>query len=178
MYGPCTPPCTRHVYGRVHVSTCTRAVYTAVLHGRVRAIYIAEKGRLHRRTRPCNVLCIRPYTGRIGSCTQQCTGRVHGSFRPCSLALAVYTSVFDRLYSRTRPCNVQCTRPRTRAVWPCIRQVGLPGRVHVPRRQATAVCGPSRHTVRVRGRVHGPCRQTCTRLCMGCVHDHLSLIHI
>jgi len=30
MYGPCTRPCTRHVYGRVHVSTCTRAVYTAV----------------------------------------------------------------------------------------------------------------------------------------------------
>jgi len=110
-HGPSTPPvymtvygpsartssavyteCTRHVYGRVHVSTCTRAVYT-----RVRDIYTAENGRLHGRTRPCNVSRIRPCMGRIGSCTRQCTGRVHGRFRPCTLA--VYTAVFGRLHS-------------------------------------------------------------------------------
>ena len=95
MYGTCTRPCTRHVYGRVHVSACLR----------VRAIYSAENGRLHRGTRPCNVLCIRPYTGRIGSCTWQCTGRVHGRFRPSTRP---WTAVY---IARTRPCNGPCTRP-------------------------------------------------------------------
>jgi len=46
IYGPCTRPCTRHVYGRVHVSACTRAVYTACA------------GHLHGRKRPST----RPYT--------------------------------------------------------------------------------------------------------------------
>ena len=169
VYWPCTRPCTRDVYGRVHVSTClrvqgpcTRPCYTP--HGRVRAIYTAENGRLHDRTRPC----IQPCTGRIGSCTWQCTGRVHGLFGrvhwPCTLSFsAVYIA-------RTRPCNGPCTWPLHGRVQgqsgPCIRQVGLPGRVHVPRRHAMAVCGPLRHTVRVRRRVHGPCRRTCTRLCI------------
>jgi len=76
VYGSCTRPCTRHVYGREHVSTCL------LVHGRVRAIYTAENGRLHCRTRPFNVSCIRPCTGRTGSCTRQCMGRVHGRFRP------------------------------------------------------------------------------------------------
>jgi len=94
-----TAVCTTRIRPRtrVYVSTCTRAVYTAVLHGRERAIYTSENGRLHGRTRPCNVSCIRPCTGRIGSCTRQCTGCVHGRFRPC--ALAVYTAVFGRLHS-------------------------------------------------------------------------------
>ena len=56
VYGPCTRPCTRHVYGRVHESTCLR------VHGRVRATYTAENGRRHGRARPCNVSCIRPCT--------------------------------------------------------------------------------------------------------------------
>jgi len=30
VYGPFTRPCTRHLYLRVHVSTCTRPCYTAV----------------------------------------------------------------------------------------------------------------------------------------------------
>ena len=89
LYWPCTRPCTLHVYGRVHVSTCIRAVTrpcTGHLHGRKRPY-----------TRPCNVSCIRPCTGRIGSCTQQCTHRVHGRFRPCTPA--VYTAVFGHLHS-------------------------------------------------------------------------------
>jgi len=91
MYGPCT----RHVYGRVHVSTCLRVQgpctrpCTGHLHGR--------KGPSTRRTRRCNVSCIWPCTGCIASCTRQCTGRVHGRFRPCTLA--VYTAVFGRLHS-------------------------------------------------------------------------------
>jgi len=98
MYGPCTRPCTRHAYGRVHLSTCLRVyVYKGRVHGRVRAIYTAENGRLHGRTWPCNVSCIRPCTGRIGSYTRQCTGRVHGRFRLWTLA--VYTAVFGRLHS-------------------------------------------------------------------------------
>ena len=62
-----------------------------------------------------------------------------------------------------------CTRPCTRHVYgrvhgpSCTWQVGLPGHVHVPRRHATAVCGPLRHTVRV----HCPCTRrhvdTCTQ---------------
>ena len=87
VYMARTRPRTRHVYGLVHVSTCTRAVYTAVYGPSARpktAVYTAVHGRLHGRTRPCNVSCIRPCTGHIGSCTRQCTGRVHGRFRPCT----------------------------------------------------------------------------------------------
>jgi len=164
VYGPCTRPCTRHVYGRVHESTCLR------VHGRVRAIYMAENGRLYGRTRPCNVSCIQ------GSVRAVCTavfGRVHWP----------YTLPFSAVYIvRTRPCNGRVhVRPVYSAVtrrvqWPsgpCIRQVGLPGHVPVPRRHATAVCGPLRHTIRVRGRAHGPCRRTCTRLYMGRVQDRV-----
>jgi len=153
VYGPCTRPCTRHVYGCVHVSTCLRVQgpctrpCTGHLHGRKRPST--------RPVRPCNVSCKRPCTGRIGSCTLQCTGRVHGRFRPCTLA--VYIAVFGRLHSaytagRTRPLHGRVQGPSGM----CIRQVGLPGRVHVPRRHATAVRGPLRHTVHVRGRLHGP----------------------
>jgi len=49
MFGPCTRPCTRHVYGRVHVSTCTKAVYTAVYGPSTRpktAVYMAVHGRV------------------------------------------------------------------------------------------------------------------------------------
>jgi len=70
MYGPCTRPCTRHVYGRVHVSTCTRVVYTAVYGPCARpfsAVYIA-------RTRPCNGPCTRPLQDRV----QGRLGRVYG----------------------------------------------------------------------------------------------------
>jgi len=87
VYGPCIRPCTRHVYGRAHVSTCTRAVYTAVLHGRVRAIYTSENGRLHGRTRPCNVSCIRPCSA--------VSARVHDSER-------AVRAVSDRVDGRVR----------------------------------------------------------------------------
>jgi len=166
-----------HVHG--HVRAVHTAVYTTRIRPRTRvyvykggpstrpktAVYTAENGRLHGRTCPCNVLCIRPCTGRIGLCTQQCTGRVHSRFRPCTLA--VYTAVFGCLHSAYTAVYSVVTSG------PCIRQVGLPGRVHVPRRHATAVCGPLRYTVRVRCRLHGPCRRTCTRLCMGRVHDRV-----
>ena len=99
-------------------------------------------------------------TGRVrgrvpGPCTrtftEPCAGRVHG---PC--IRPVHGSVHGRVHGPS-----------------CTWQVGLQGHIHVPRRHATAVCGPLRHTVRVCGRVHGPCRRTCTRLCMGRVHDRV-----
>jgi len=134
------------------VSTCTRAVYTAVLHCRVRAIYTAENDRLHGRV-TCRVYGrVRAVSARVhGSVWAMCTavlGRVHW---PCTLPFsAVYTA-------RTPPCNGPCTWPLHGRVQgpsePCIRQVGLPGRVHVPRWHATAVCVLLRHTVRVRGSV-------------------------
>jgi len=141
---------------RVYVSTCTRAMYTAVYGPSTRpktAVYTALHGRV-----TCRV---------HGSVRAECTAvfsRVHW---PCTLPFsAVYIA-------RTWPC----TRPLHGRVQgssgPCIRQVGPPGRVHVPRRHATAVCGPLRHTVRVHGHVHGPCRRTCTRLCMGRVPDRI-----
>ena len=150
VFGPSRPAYTAPYTGHVH--GCVRAVHTAVyttrirprtcvyvykgrVHGRVRAIYSAENGRLHGRIQPCNVSCIRPCTGRIGSCTRQCTGHVHGRFRPCILPfLAVYIA-------RTRPCNGPCTRPlhgHTRAVW----AVYTAGRPTGPcTRSQTARCG-------------------------------------
>ena len=52
VYGPCIRPCTRHVYGRVHVSTCT--------------------GHLHGRKRPST----RPYTAVHGRITCRVYGPV------------------------------------------------------------------------------------------------------
>jgi len=61
--------CTGRAHGRVH-DTYTAAYTCLRVQGPctrpVRAIYTAEKGRLHRRTRLRNVSCIRPCTGRIG----------------------------------------------------------------------------------------------------------------
>ena len=127
-------------------------MYTPV-YGPYRLVYTAVYG-------PCARPFSAVYTGRVG--------RVHW---PCTLP-------FSAAYiARTRPYNGPCTRPLHGRVQgpsgPCIRQVSLPGRVHVPRRHATAVCDPLRHTVRVRGRIHGSCRRTCTRLCMGRIHDRV-----
>ena len=156
VYGPCTLPCTRHVYGRVRtrVYVYKGRVYTAVYGPSSRpktAVYTAVHGRV-----TCRVYArVRAVSARVhDSVRVVCTavfGRVH---LPCTLPFsAVYIA-------RTRPCNGPCTPPlHGRVQGPsgsCIPQVGLPGRVHVPRRHATAVCGPLRHTVRVRGRVHGP----------------------
>jgi len=155
-----------YMYGRV-----TRPCYTAVYGPSARpktAVYTAVNGRV-----TCRVY------GRV----RAVSAHVHGSVR------AVYTAFFGRVHwpctlpfsavyiARTRRCNGPCTRPLHGRVQglpgPCIRQVGLPGRVHVHRRHATAVCGLLRHTVCVRGGVHGPCRRTCTRLCMRRVHDRV-----
>jgi len=179
VYTTRTWPCMGRAHGRVHDTytaayMCLRVyVYMGRVHGRVRTIYTVENGRLH--GRPCNVSCIRPCTA-VSAC-------VHGSVR------AVCTAVFGRGHwpstlpfsavyiAHTRPCNGPFTLPLDGRVQgssgPCIRQVGLPGRVHLPRQHATAVCGPLRHTVRVRDRVYGSCRRTCTRLCMGRVHDRV-----
>jgi len=175
VHGTCTRPCTGRAHGRVHDTytaayTCLRVQGTA--HGRVRAIYMAKNGRLHGRV-TCNVYGrVRAVSAPVhGSVQAVCTavfGRVHW---PCTLPFSAF------YIARTRPCNGPCTRPLHGRVQgpsgPCIRHVGLLGCVHVPRRHATAVCGPLRHTVRVRDRVHGPCRRTCTRLCMGHVHDRV-----
>ena len=148
---------------RVYVSTYTRALYTAVYGSSTRpktAVYTTVHGRV-----TCRVSA-RVY-GNVRAVCTAVFGRVHW---PCTLPFsAVYTA-------RTRPCNGPYTRPLHGRVQgpsrPCIRQVGLPGLVHVARRHATAMCGPLWHTVRVRDRVHGPCRRTCTRLCKPTCHLH------
>ena len=99
--------------------------------------------------------CIRPCTGRIASCTRQCTGHVYGVFgRVHWLCTLPFSAVY---IARTRPCNSPCTRSLDGRVQgssgKCIRQVGQQGRAHVPRRHATAVCGPSRPCTRP---VHSP----------------------
>jgi len=182
MYGPCT-------HGRVHdmytaAYTCLRVyVYNGRVHGKGRAVYTAVYGPYIRQKTPVYTAVHGRVTCRVYSRVRAVSARVHGSVR------AVCTAAFGRVHwpctlpfsavyiARTRPCNGPCTQPLHGGVQgpsgPCIRQVGLPGRVHVPRRHATAVCGPLRHTVRVRGRVHGPCRRTCTRLCMGRVHGRV-----
>jgi len=132
---------------RVYVSTCTRPCYTAVYGPSTRprtAVYTAVHGRV-----TCRVYgSVRAVSAHVhGSVRAVCTGRVHGHFPifgrvhwPCTLPFsAVYIA-------RIRPCNGPCTRPLHGRVQgpsgPCIRQVGLPGRVHVPRRHSTVVCGP------------------------------------
>jgi len=174
MYGPCTRPCTRHVYGSVHVPTCTRAVYTAVYRPSTRpntAVYTAVHNRV-----TCGVYC----------CVRAVSARVHGSVQAVCTAVRVHwtcTLPFSAVYiARTRPCNGPCTRPlHGRVQGPsglCIRQVGLPSRVHVPRRHATAVCGPLRHTVRVRGRLHGPSTSVYTALeQVTRVHRHYTVMY-
>jgi len=137
------------------------------------------------------VSCIRPYTGRIGSCTGSvrklrivCTavfGRVHWPCtRPCTLPFsAVYVA-------RTRPCKGPCTRPSvtrpcTRVVWavytagrptgPCTRsQTARYGRVWSVTAYGPCTRPCRRHTARVDEHVYGcvwdvytPCtwRVTC-----------------
>ena len=114
IHGPCTRPVHVRVHGPSAGDTCTQTLHRHVygVHGkstwqlhdtytaaytclrvqgpcrrRVPGIYTAENGRLHGRTRPCNVSCLRPCTLRIASCTRQpfsavYTGRVHCRFRP------------------------------------------------------------------------------------------------
>jgi len=163
-------PCTRHIRPRtrVYVSTCTKAVYTAVYGPSTRpktAVYTAVHGGAT--CRVCDR--VRAVSPRVhGSVRAMCTavfGRVHW---PCTLPFpAVYIA-------RTRPCNGPCTRPLDGRVQgssgPCIRQVGLPGRVHVPRRHAIRPCA-ARYGIRsvYAADEHG----TCTRLCMGRVHDRV-----
>ena len=90
VYWPCTQPCTRHAYGRVHVSTCLRvqgpcAVYTAVYGPSTRpktAVYTAVHGRVYSRVRAVSA-------------------HVHGSVRAvCTAFSAVYTG---RVHCRFRP---------------------------------------------------------------------------
>jgi len=106
VHGTYTAQYTGRIHGHVRavhtavyttrIRQRTRAyVYKGRVHGRVPAIYTAEHGRLYGRTQPCNVWCILLCTGRIGSCTRQCTGRVHGG----ACTLDVYTAVFGRLHS-------------------------------------------------------------------------------
>jgi len=169
VYGPCTWPCTRHVYGRVHVSTCTRPCYTAVYGPSTRpktAAYTAVHGHV-----TCRVyVSVRALSARVhGSVRAVCTavfGRVHW---PCTLLfLAVYIA-------RTRPCNGPSTRPLHGRVQgqsgPCIRQVGLSGHVHVSRRHTTAVLRlvyAAVCTARVDEHVHGSVFDVYTTVYMAC----------
>jgi len=149
MYGPCTRPCTRHVYGRVRMSTCTRAVYTAVYGPSTRpktAVYTAVHGRV-----TCRVY------GRVWAVPP----RVHGS------VWAVCTAVFGRGHwpctlpfsavyiSRTRPCNGPCSRPCTRAVWAVYTACRPTGPC---KRSQTARYGRVRPVT-----AYGPCTRPCTR---------------
>jgi len=128
----CPRPCRRPLCGRVRAVHTTRIrprtrvyVYKGRVHGRVRAIYTAENGRLHGRVTCRAYDRVRAVSPRVdGSVRAFCTaifGRVHW---PCTLPIsAVYIA-------RTRPCNGPCTRPLHGRVQgssgPCIRQVGLP----------------------------------------------------
>ena len=166
-------PCTWRVHGPVH-EMCTRPC-TGRAHGRVRAIYMAKSGRL-----------IGHVTCRVYGRVRAVSARVHGSVR------AVCTAVFGRVQwpctlpfsavyiARTPPCNGPCTRPLHGRVQgpsgPCIRQVGLPRRVHIPKRHATAVCGPLRirsvyaavYRARVDEHVHGCVWDMYTTVYMAC----------
>ena len=102
VHGPVHGTCTRPCKGRVHVSTayvstCTRAVYTAVYGPSTRpktAVYTAVHGgvtcRLYGRVRAVS----RRVHGSVRAVCTAVFGRVHW---PCTLA--VYTSVFGRLHS-------------------------------------------------------------------------------
>jgi len=135
VHGP--RPCTRHVHGRLHGSYA--AVYTA-------------------RSRPC--------TQPTHTCTPPLQSRVR----------AIYTAVYTAstqpytraMYTaRTRLCKCSCTRVvyTGRVHGPsCTWQEGLPGHVHVPRRHATDVCGPSRPCTRP---VHSSFTAMYTAVCDG-----------
>jgi len=106
-----------HVHGRVravHTAVYTTRirprtrvyVYMAVLHGRVRAIYRAENGRLHGRV-TCRVYgSVRAVSAHVhGSVRAVYTGRVHCRFRPSTqrvhgLYTAVYKGRLGRVYGR------------------------------------------------------------------------------
>ena len=94
---------TRHVYGRVHVSTCLRV--QGRVHGRVRAIYTAENGRIHGRTRPCNV----SYTAVYGPYLLVYTGGVDGHgpytavYGPC-IRRGRYTAMYEP-FSWAKTCS-------------------------------------------------------------------------
>ena len=153
VHGAYTAPYTGRVHG--HVRAVHTAVYTTRIRPRTR-VYVygpstrLKNGRLHGRTGPCNVSCILPCTGRIGSCTRHCTGRVHDRFRPCTLA--VYTAVFGRLHSAYRA--VWAVYTAGRPTRPCTRsQTARYGHV----RPVTAYGPCTRPSTRpVHVRVHGP----------------------
>ena len=117
------------------------------------------------------------YTGRVHVPRRHATA-VCGPSRPCTRPVhspftAVYTAVYDGRYMAVR--HVHASTPqlkrRARAMYTsvytastqsCTWQVGLHGRVHGPRRHATAV-----------GRVHAPCTRSCTRPIHSRVHVRL-----
>ena len=96
------------------------------------------------------------YTAVYGPCARPFsavdTGRVHCRLRPSTYR--VHGRVTARVVGRVQGPS-----------GPCIRQAGLPGRVHVLRRHATAVG-------RVQGR-NGPCTRSCTRPMHSRVHVRL-----
>jgi len=112
------------------------------------------------RSRPCTQPCTHAYvyTAVTKPCTRHIHGRVHGQYT--AVYTAVYTGHVHGPY--TALYMFVCTgRVHGRVHGPsCTWQVGLPGHVHVPRRHATAVCGPSRPCKRpVHGSVYGRVRR-------------------
>jgi len=157
VYTAVKRPCTCHVHVLVHASTqsCT---WQVGLHGRVHGPrrHVAAVGRAHGRNAPCTRSCTRPIHSPVhvrlhGPCT-----RVHGTYTavytvrsgPYAAVYTASTQPYTRaMYTaRTRLCKCSCIRAVYAAVHgpSCTWQVGLPGHVHVLRRHATAVCGPSR----------------------------------
>jgi len=90
-------PCARPVNGRVAVYTsrvlqyCVYGLYTARVHGRVRAVYTVHDVRVHGRVWTV-------YTAVYGPHTRPCMGRVHG---PC-----VYTG---RVHGLSNLSSLTCT---------------------------------------------------------------------
>ena len=111
-----------HWTTRAGLTAVYTAVYTRIrVHCRYKAVYAQH-------TRPCTW----PVHSRIHG---PCTRPVHGSVKMFVYTGRVHGRVHDRVHGRVH--GPSCT-------W----QVGLPGHVHVPRRRATAVCGPSRPCTR------------------------------
>ena len=132
VHVPC-PPCTWRCNGRVHVYTCTRAVYTAVDGPCTRPVYTAA------------------YTAR--TFTQTIHGHVHGRYNTAVITAvytAVYTVVSARVHGRVRAVSAR-VHGRVRAVYMTGR---VRCRVHVPYlRTCTRPCT---------ARVYRPCTWPCT----------------
>jgi len=132
-------------------------------------------GRLYGRLRPCTWRLHDPVHG---TCRRPCTGRAHGRVHDtyaaaytCLRVRAICTAENGRLHGRVT-CRVYGrVRAVSARVHGSVRAVctAVFGRVHWP----CALIAQTARYSRVRPVTASPCRRTCTRLCMGRVHDRV-----